>query len=76
MIRLPLSALVYPRECVNQAVSAFAHICAAQVTDVSPTGCFIEISPGPNGDSDEDQLVNEFLNYLLDLSLETHLCRA
>ncbi len=38
----------------------------------SPAGYSIKISRAA-GVGDEEQLVNEFLNYLLDLSLEKHL---
>lgn len=75
-IRLPLSALIYPRECVEQTISAYAQLCLVDVGEVTPTGCCIDIRPHPGIEWSEDRLACEFLNYLLDVSVEKHLGAA
>lgn len=74
-IRLPLSALLYPPECVQRSIAAYEHLCSIEITDARSTGCAIEVRTAQDVPS-EDRLVHEFLNYLLDLSLEHYLSRV
>lgn len=70
--RIALSSAIYPHECLHPVITAYQGLCSVRVLDETPTGYSIEISPEADL-VDEKQLANEFLNYLLDLSLEKHL---
>lgn len=67
-----LSPAIYPPGCLREAAAAYAVLCSVNVVGETPTGYSVEIS-GSVAVTDENQLANEFLNYLLDLSLEQHL---
>jgi hypothetical protein len=77
-VRVALSETIYPRECLEEAVAAYSAFCSIEVASCSAGACEIEIVPAEYGNErpDENRLVNEFLNYLLDLSLEHHLGKA
>lgn len=75
-VRLPLSAVIYPPECVEQAIVAYGDLCGIEVSEVTTEGCFIDVRMRSNDGLSEDLLVREFLNYLLDLSVENHLSSA
>jgi hypothetical protein len=67
-----LSSAIYTRECLREAAAAYRGLCTVNVLRESAGEYSIEITR--SGEVvDERQLVNEFLNYLLDLSLEKHL---
>jgi hypothetical protein len=70
--RFEISSAIYPPGCLRDAVAAYQGLCSVTVIGESPGGYTIEISRAANV-VDERQLVNEFLNYLLDLSLEKYL---
>jgi len=70
--RFEISSAIYPPECLREAAAAYQGLCSVTVIGESPAGYSIEISRAPDV-VDDKQLVNEFLNYLLDLSLEKHL---
>ena len=70
--RVALSSAIYPTECLREASAAYRGLCSVKIVGEAPTGYGIEISRSADV-ADEKQLVNEFLNYLLDLSLEKHL---
>jgi len=70
--RLTLSSAIYPVECLREAAVAYQGLCSVEIIGESSTGYSIEIRRAVNI-ADGTQLVNEFLNYLLDLSLEKHL---
>jgi hypothetical protein len=67
-----LSSLIYPLECVEESILAYRDYCQINVLSKHPTECLIEIIPSPEIE-DSGQLTNEFLNYLLDLSVEKYL---
>lgn len=71
--QLTLSGLIYPRECVERAIFAYRHLCSIEIACATPTGLVIEARTELNDDVKERKLVNEFLNYLLDLSMEHYL---
>ena len=75
-VRLPLSALIYPRECVEQAIAAYSHVCKVEVSGLAPTGCLIDVSSIATSGLEEDVVMKKFMNFLLDLSLEAHLHTA
>lgn len=70
--RVKLAASIYPRDCLRSAAAAFEGLCSAKVVEESGGEYSVEISPTSDA-VDEKQLTNEFLNYLLDLSAESHL---
>lgn len=69
---LTLSSSIYPLECLHDAITGFQGLCSVTVISATATEYSIEIRPSSNA-PDRKQLINEFLNYLLDLSLEKHL---
>lgn len=71
---LALSPAIYLPECLYEAAAAYQGLCSVKVISESPAEYAVKISP-LEGISDENRLVHEFLNYLLDLSLETHLSK-
>jgi hypothetical protein len=77
-VRVALSETIYPRECLTEAIATYSAFCSVDVASYSAGACEIEIvaAGSAHGLLDENRLVNEFLNYLLDLSLERHLGRA
>jgi hypothetical protein len=71
-VTVELKSAIYPPECLREAMTAYQGLCSVRVISESPAGHSIEISRASEA-IDEEQLTNEFLNYLLDLSLEKHL---
>lgn len=71
-IRVEIASAIYPPECLQETIAAYQELCSVKVISESPGGCSVEIRQSSNT-IDEEQLKNEFLNYLLDLSLEKHL---
>jgi hypothetical protein len=67
-----LSSAIYPPACFHEAAAAYQGLCQVKIVGETLTGYAVEIRWSA-GVSDEEQLRNEFLNYLLDLSLEKHL---
>ncbi len=76
--RVSLSKSIYPRRCVEEAAAAYSAICSVDVVGESPHALEVEINSiaGPPEMPDEGRIAHEFLNYLLDLSLEHHLRAA
>jgi len=72
---LRLSTLIYPKECVQEAILAYSGICSAKIRDDPPGGLQLEISVSENTE-DEGRAIREFLNYLLDLSVERNLTKV
>ena len=72
-VRLSLSGLIYQRECVQRAILDYRDLCSIEITEFTPMGCVIEVRTELHNDLREDRLVDEFLNYLLDLSTEHYL---
>lgn len=75
-VRLQLSEAIYPHKCLDQAIAAYSGICSVQLLEMTLKGCVIEIEPCAEIEADADRVVHEFMNYLLDLSLESHLSLA
>lgn len=67
-----LSTMIYPQECLEKTIVAYSSLCAVKISNTSSEECSIEIT-SLSTDGNEDQITREFLNYLLDLSLERHL---
>jgi hypothetical protein len=71
--KVSLSSLIYPSECIEESISAYRGYCEIIVlSQQHPTERLIEIIPSAEIE-DSGQLTNEFLNYLLDLSVEKYL---
>jgi hypothetical protein len=73
--RIALASAIYPPECLRQAAAAYQGLCSVRIVDETPTAYSIEISRSGHI-VDEKELINEFLNYLLDLSLENHFAES
>ena len=71
-VRIGLSAFIYPRDCLQQAISAYSTVCLIDIINESSSGCVIEINPTLDN-PDPERLSHEFLNYLLDLSVEQYV---
>ena len=55
------------------AIHAYAGLCSVMICEETPNGCNVEIEAFEPARSEGNRVIREFLNYLLDLSLETHL---
>jgi hypothetical protein len=77
-VRVLLSKTIYPRRCIEEAAAAYSAICSVELTSETPHALEVEItaSSGQVEQPDEGRAAHEFLNYLLDLSLEHHLQAA
>jgi hypothetical protein len=77
-VSVTLTNTIYPRECLEEAIAAYSALCSVELTGETPGAREIEITTirGQVEQSDESRVVYEFLNYLLDLSLEYHLQSA
>jgi len=70
---IPIIWSIYPPVCLERAISDYQHVCEIEKTDVTSHGCFVTIRVR---DGRDEQIVqNEFLNYLLEISLEFQLQR-
>jgi len=67
-VQVNLAKSIYPRECVEAAIVAYANLCSVKVLRTTEVGCLVEITG-----LDESNAIHEFLNYMLDLSVEKHL---
>jgi hypothetical protein len=74
-IRVRLSNVIYPRKCLEEAVAAYSNFCVVETTAGTSSAREIKIAclKDDAEQCDENLLAHEFLNYLLDLSLEHHI---
>jgi hypothetical protein len=74
-VRVTLSESIYPADCLEKAVADYSEFCSVEVISRRAGSTEIEIAALVPATSRHDpgRAVNEFLNYLLDLSLERHL---
>lgn len=77
-VRVSLSKAIYPKECLEATAAAYSAICSVEFTGETPHALEVEITPVSVQveQPDEGRVAHEFLNYLLDLSLEHHLQAA
>jgi hypothetical protein len=77
-VHVLLSKTIYPQRCIEEAVAAYSGICSVMLTGETSSAREIEVTPicGQVKQPDESRVAHEFLNYLLDLSLEYHLQTA
>lgn len=71
-VTVELDCAIYPPACLREAVRAYQGLCSVRVVSKSRAAYSVEIIRSVET-IDEEQAANEFLNYLLDLSLEKHL---
>jgi hypothetical protein len=71
-MKLWLSPTIYPRQCLGETIAAFSDLCSVSIVHEQNKSYAIEILP-ISPVSNEEVLTNEFLNYLLSLSIENHL---
>lgn len=71
--QVTLSHSIYPHQCMERAIEAYQSICNVRVCDTNNDRCSLLIEALM--DVDEQELAHEFLNYVLDVSLEWHLRR-
>ncbi|MCI0626499.1 MAG: HxsD-like protein [Acidobacteria bacterium] len=74
-ICLPISHSLYPLECVAKAVEAYSGTCMVRIYEATDAQSLLEFQV-PDDASDAKRVVHEFLNYLLDMSVETRLART
>lgn len=77
-VHVLLSKAIYPRQCLDEAVTTYSAICTVKFIGETPHALEVEITPisGQVEQPGESRVAHEFLNYLLDLSLEHHLQAA
>lgn len=77
-VRVLLSKTIYPQQCLEAAVIAYSEICSVKLNGEISGAQEIEITHNrEQGEQlNESRTAHEFLNYLLDLSLEYHLQAA
>jgi hypothetical protein len=68
-----LSKKIYPPVCLEQAALAYSSLCSISVSQDTPVERYIEIEISAGVEAEETKVAREFLNYLLDLSLESYL---
>lgn len=76
--RVLLSKSIYPQQCLEDAIAAYSAVCSVRLINETTWAHEVEIRPihGQVERLDERRVGHEFLNYLLDLSLEYHLQAA
>jgi hypothetical protein len=70
---IPIIWSIYPPDCLERATSDYQHLCEIEQSNMTSNGCVITIRIREH--RDEQTVRNEFLNYLLEISLERHLQR-
>lgn len=64
---IALDADLYPLECITNAIQQYQEWCRITVTSSDGTRSFLCIDLVENDSLHPDMIVDEFLNYLLDL---------
>jgi hypothetical protein len=67
---------LYPKECLIEAVKQFSPFCEITVIGSHETESVINISAKPKETLKAEEIVGEFMNYLLDLSCRFFLASA
>ena len=73
--RVPIDPSIYPQSCLDAARMAYAEFLRVDPNPGKAGTCVLDIVVLPPFSSNETQLRREFLNYLLDLSIQHHLTR-
>jgi hypothetical protein len=77
-VRVTLTKALYPPRCLEEAAVAYSGFCSVRLVGETSGALEVEITrrEGQSEQPDEGRIAHEFLNYLLDLSLEYHLQAA
>jgi len=70
--QVTLAQDIYPMICLHEAILAYQEVCKVSVHHASEREYVIELEKR-SSEVDERMFGHEFLNYLLDVSLEHHL---
>jgi hypothetical protein len=68
-VTIDLSEQIYPQNCIESACEAFSHLGDLKLFPQSKGSLSVQISSSGN----ETMIINEFLNYVLILSIEQFL---
>ena len=68
-VTIDLSEQIYPQNCIESACEAFSHLGDLKLFPQSKGSVSVRISSSGN----ETMIINEFLNYVLILSIEQFL---
>ena len=71
-MKISLSSMIYPVRCLEETVPAFLDFCSVAIGPEQNKNYSIEILPFAPAANDE-LVTNEFLNYLLSVSIRNHL---
>ena len=72
--QITLGHSTYPSYCVKNAVAAYEPVCKVSIVESKCDSTSVLIEAPAN--IDEVSLVGEFLNYLLDMSMESHFQKS
>ena len=61
---------LYPQRCLEAAVNDYKDFCEVRQTQANDDSCVIDIAINPAYSDESAQILREFLNYLLDLSIQ------
>ena len=67
-----LSTTVYPERCVLEAAEAYKSFCSVMVTRAGDE-ISVSLAVGPKHAHEAQRILDEFLNYALDLSVRMHV---
>jgi hypothetical protein len=72
-----VSSMIYPRHCIDEASADYSDFCTVVISNESSMGCRLDIEVQEayrkSTEGAEGRIIQEYLNYLLDLSLHYHL---
>ena len=68
-VTIDLSEQIYPQNCIESACEAFSHLGDLKLFPQSKGSVSVQVSSSGN----ETMIINEFLNYVLILSIEQSL---
>ena len=71
-MKISLSSMIYPLRCLDETAPVFADFCSVTIGSEQNKGYSIEILPLSPAANDE-LVANEFLNYLLSVSITDYL---
>lgn len=71
-MKISLSSTIYPPQCLAETVPAFADFCSVNIGPDRDECYAIEILP-VSTTADAELVTNEFLNYLLAVSIKNYL---
>jgi hypothetical protein len=67
---ITLHHLIYPADCVRNAIATYESLCKVTIVERQPDRTLVQIQA--QVDINESNAAGEFLNYLLDMSVESH----